>query len=122
MHDETHIYWFASHRRPDGTETYHGIQIPRGKAGYTANSSIQWFGRRELNRKYGDPANDPDVNVRIATQQARKDMEWTSIDQFDGIWPTAMLCDGRPVQIHADLWDFYKAIGYDYKKRRYTRL
>lgn len=76
---------------------------------YTANISLQWFCER---------------NMRLIDKP-----NWQNLIRFhfkpfgtfqleESITP---VYDKETSYYHKDIWDFYKAIGYDYKKKRYLK-
>lgn len=49
---------------------------------------------------------------------------WQSKEEYESelciMSALALRVDGLPVYHHKSVWDFYKAIGYDYKKKRFV--
>lgn len=73
------------------------------------NTSQSWFHRRE--------------------QHKTTKPNWRQLRRFNFQWYADFVAheniisvfDNMPITEHATLWDFYIAIGYDYKRKRYLK-
>jgi len=96
------------------------------KSRYSALISLQWFQDRELTMRFGDK---PKKNLspfyvglfehkyffdKMEKLQRNRCLERN--EEFVDEWAV------YPHFHHESLWDFYKAVGYDYKAKKWTRL
>jgi hypothetical protein len=104
------------------TIAFHYFKIPylNERGGYTQTSSYNWFNDREANRHYK------------LTQQKKPLGRWCYIERFIEAHRFESMVKKRlkelgvsyqedklPFFKHQSLWDFYKAVGYDYKKKKW---
>jgi hypothetical protein len=101
FHDEgpTELHWF---KLPKMMEKHH----------YRTIGSYEAFRNREANRfvKYLENGKPKPTFRASCDSFAITDFEFKH-----GLYKNLKAF------YHADLWDFYKAVGYDYKKQRYIR-
>lgn len=98
---------------------------PEGKNRYRALISMQCFYDRELEARYGDKPkkNLPPFFVgqfehkyfHDKMEAARRADSVKHNEEYKDMWAA------YPHFHHETLWDFYKAIGYDYKAKKWTR-
>lgn len=107
----------------------HYITMPRAMANdyYRSVLSLEGFASRERKQtfKKGQPISPHCINVRPRhfTMQRRDDWEFRETSVRESFakrgMPFTRTYGDVPTFEHASIWDFYKAIGYDYKKKRY---
>lgn len=103
-------------------EVHHMTLVPDIKdSAYTAIGSMNWFNEREAQTLVaafdGKKPKSP-FHTNIKCDQ---DFEFDRKFERRAYAPDPALTDTLPEFTHASIWDFYKAIGYDYKAKRYTR-
>lgn len=99
-------------------EVHHFTLVPDIKnSPYTAIGSMNWFNDREA-KIFCDRKKQHRFHTNI-----KCDSDWELDRQFErrAYAPDPALTDTLPEFVHTSIWDFYKAIGYDYKAKRYTR-
>jgi hypothetical protein len=111
--------------RGDVLEIHTFTLEPEGKNRYSALVSMQWFQERELELRYGDKPkkNLPPFYVGLFEQKhfvdklekLRREDYAKRGEEYEDIWTQF------PHFHHESLWDFYKAVGYDYKAKKWTR-
>ena len=104
----TEIHWFKlpdykEHRFYQTTVSYGGFK--RRDAKRLMNN----HNRRRLDSKF------PKLDKYWSFKPV---YEFDAVEQMEAKYN---IYKGIPVQCHASLWDFYKAIGYEYKKQRYVK-
>lgn len=105
--------WIAELQGANGNAIeYHSIEIDpkhyESRLDYnSAHRSWYWFMQRERKN-------------HIANRGPRSKVSWcTYWMQPDDVW---YVMSGSPLTAHhKTIWDLYKAIGYDYKTKRYNR-
>lgn len=107
----------------------HHIAVPSiGDKGYYREViSMDYYRGRELEKVYGEKARKKGMRLaNFPVQYAmrrRDDWEFSQESSRDSIERiTGRVYDrwsNLPVHEHASIWDFYKFIGYDYKKQKY---
>lgn len=80
------------------------------KGWYISTTSLSAFSRREGTRLY-------EANLKGVTHvDKRVHVMWGDV-----LWSEEIVTQGLPEIKHDSVWDFYKAIGYDYKKKKYLK-
>lgn len=103
--------------------------IPRPNVGesgfYRITTSIEAFRTRELNRIYSPGVYSCEsIKLRHFScyvkeiWEAEQDATYAIMERLIGN-PVTRETHGKPIFNHESIWTFYKAIGYDYKKRKY---
>jgi hypothetical protein len=98
-------------------EVHHMTMEPTAEQSrYRAVSSMNWFNEREVKIFAERKPHRFHANIKC-------DSDWEMDMRFErrAYAPDPSLSDTLPQFTHASIWDFYKAIGYDYKAKRYTR-
>lgn len=103
-------------------EVHHLTLVPTEEASaYTAIGSMNWFNDREAKTLVAlfdkkKPKSRYHSNIKC-------DSDWEMDRKFErrAYDPDPALTDTLPEFTHTSIWDFYTAIGYDYKAKRYTR-
>jgi len=98
-------------------EVHHMTMEPTVEQSRTrAVSSMNWFNDREAKLLYEKGVQPFHTNIKM--QQ-----DWDFHVKFErrAFEPDPAPVDSLPQFTHASIWDFYKAIGYDYKAKRYVR-
>lgn len=95
------------------------------KSRYSALVSMQWFQDRELELRYGDKPKKilPPFYVGLfehkyffdKMEDSRRKRWYERGEEPEDLWAE------YPHFHHESLWDFYTAIGYDYKAKRWIR-
>lgn len=124
--------WWIEHVRPGRQSEYHVVTTPEvvEDGFYRQITSISAFRRRELMRRF---PMDKDCRPLWTHESAAK-VEWCSVHTMDDAmsrWERDQEIAKRleipapaelkPIAEHDSIWKFYKAIGYDYKKKRYEQ-
>lgn len=106
--DSSMLNYHITHRRPNQEAVVYMVLIPKfGEPGfYQQATSLNWFKDRELKRAF------PDTESVDWVKHAQS-IEYCSV-QFADDQP-----DVKSVQTFTSLWDFYRHIRYDYKRKRY---
>lgn len=107
----------------------HHIEQPDwdGKGFYRATLTGGAFKYSEMRRRFGKkpPWNHKPLIRWFSVQQRAIWEQEESITNkvMNGMGITTYVPEyyGAHVIRHENIWDFYKAIGYDYKRKRYTR-
>lgn len=101
-------------------KAYHVITIPGMglKNGYVSLLSASAYRQREAKRFFGPKPKPRKLRYSLADARSwlwdrkmNRRVERQCGEKFDR---------GLPIIRHASLWDFYKAIGYDHKRDRYS--
>jgi hypothetical protein len=102
------LNYHITHRRPNQEAVVYMVRIPEfGETGfYQQVTSLNWFKGREVKRAYLDTKS-------VDWAKHAQSIEYCSV-QFADDQP-----DVKPVQTFTSLWDFYRHIRYDYKRKRY---
>lgn len=83
---------------------------------YRAVSSLNWFNEREV--KIVAERKPHRFHAKIkCDSDFQMDLKW----ERRAYEPDPAPVDSLPQFTHTSIWDFYKAIGYDYKAKRYVR-
>lgn len=119
------VYRTLLFHRHEIVEVHTFTTEPPGKNRYRALMSLQWFQERELEMRFGDKPkkNLPPFHVGLFEQKyffdkmedARRRRWIERGEEPEDLWAE------YPHFHHESLWDFYKAVGYDYKSKRWTR-
>jgi hypothetical protein len=99
-------------------EVHHFTMEPTVEHSRTrAVSSMNWFNDREA-KIFCDRKKQHRFHTNI-----KCDSDWEMDRRFErrAYAPDKALTDTLPEFTHTSLWDFYKAIGYDYKAKKYVR-
>ena len=94
-----------------------------GKSRYRAITSINWFNERPRNSNFHTThierkALFDRMESHARTRHEERQKKLGSDEQPE---PYEGTYDGLPQFKHSTVWDFYKAIGYDYKRQRWVR-
>lgn len=99
-------------------EVHHMTMEPTVEQSRTrAVSSMNWFNEREA-KIFADRKKPHRFHTNI-----KCDSDWNMSLRFErrAYDPDPAPVDSLPQFTHTSIWDFYKAIGYDYKAKRYVR-
>lgn len=107
------------HSGKTGLVAVHHVTVPTPteQGFYRSTVSYSYFGQRELKRRF---PTDKKTGA-IYTPRKINNMRWCSVDWEPDKFGTRYQYerDKVPHYDHDSIWDFYKAIGYDYKKKKY---
>lgn len=96
----------------------HKLSLSYGDPGfYRACTSLSAFSSREGTRLYNCHKIKKKMHVegkRCHVQMEGEIIDISHLAQY-GIYPEVL-----PTFEHATVWDFYKAVGYDYKRKKYV--
>lgn len=96
-------------------EEWHEFPLPGmcDKGYYRTAVSYDCFRNRENSRLYeANLKGIRDLPIRTSLNHEEEHSGWQGFRFLNKPFPET--------QKHADLWSFYKAIGYDYKKKKYA--
>lgn len=111
----------AIERRFNKSVAEHHIKIPRATEPgfYRAVVSMGAFQHRELTRVFGEKVRTRRQEVPFYyALQRRQEVELRYASHVHRYGKT--LKEILPIIEHESIWDFYKYIGYDYKKKRFV--
>lgn len=90
---------------------HHKLSLSYGDKGfYRACTSLSAFSTREGTRLYKQRHV---IGKRCHVQMEHEIMDISHLAKY-GIYPEVL-----PTFEHATVWDFYKAVGYNYKRKKY---
>lgn len=116
--DANRLYHAILWKDGNPIEVHHLTMEPTVKQSrHRAVSSMNWFNEREL-KIFCDRKVKPRYHTNI---KCHTDWEFDLRFERRAYAPDQALTDTLPQFTHTSIWDFYKAIGYDYKAKRYTR-
>ena len=104
-------------------EALHIITTDKDDRWYTSVISIESFKRREIERAFPTKRNDDGSYTCIPIPKGpyyslkqRWEYEWDK-----AMWGNLKIDKIDTVIEHTNVWDFYRHIRYDYKKKRYLK-
>lgn len=115
---ENRVYHAILWEKGRPIEVHHMTMEPTSEQSrYRAVSSMNWFNDRE-SKIFCDRKKKHVFHTHI-----KCNTDWETDRRFErrAYAPDKALTDTLPEFTHTSIWDFYKAIGYDYKLKRYTR-
>lgn len=122
IHPGARVYHAILWKAGEPIEVHHMTMEPTVEQSRTrAVSSMNWFNDREakvLVDAFDKKKPRAIFHANIKCQQA-----WDFHVKFErrAFDPDPAPVDSLPQFTHTSIWEFYKAIGYDYKAKRYTR-
>lgn len=119
--DVNRLYHAVLWKDGEPIEVHHLTMEPTVKhSRYRAVSSMNWFNEREgkilVDRMEKRKPNRFHSNIKC-DQDHQLDLKW----ERSAYAPDPALTETLPQFTHTSIWDFYKAIGYDYKAKKYVR-
>jgi len=121
MFEKHGIDQVATERRFNKSVADHYIKMPRATEPgfYRAVVSMGAFQHRELDRVFGEKARRSRKEVPFYyALQRRQELEVRYAGHVHRYGQE--LRERLPIIEHESIWDFYKYIGYDYKKKRFV--
>lgn len=112
------VYHAMLFKGDDAFEVHHfTMEADPDASRYRAVTSYNAFHEREA-EKAGTGYKPGIIRAHVMNQR-----EWEHHLRFEqrAFRPEPTPTDLLPEFTHTSIWDFYKAIGYDYKAKRYTR-
>lgn len=116
--DGVYPYWVILEYRLGKRYCAHIVSVPQGKRAQTfvQHQSLSWYQRREWARM---AAHYDKLRAGLNPPPLEKDFHIRPYVDYVST-PYKGLYVGLPIHNHASVWDFYKAIGYNKKKKRYV--